>query len=193
MSFDCPVWTRRVHSSVACLLYGAIAALPSATLIVLASEQAVSAKAGHVRSAAADRSGTVNAATSRASSAPNQVAPNQAAPNQVAPNQIAQSPNLSQPPDSTRQLLEDARERLQLETLDQDVNPGSATDAFQNYRLGPGDSIFVNVLRFPDLTFQNTIDLEGNMLVPLVGALTLEGLTVTDWPSTAMWLIHRWM
>jgi polysaccharide export outer membrane protein len=49
---------------------------------------------------------------------------------------------------------------------------------FNRYRLGPGDSIFVNVLRFPDLSFQGTLDLEGNLLVPLVGSLRLEGQTL---------------
>lgn len=51
---------------------------------------------------------------------------------------------------------------------------------FERYRLGPGDSVFVNVLRFPDLTFQGTLDVEGNLLVPLVGALSLEGLTLAQ-------------
>jgi len=54
------------------------------------------------------------------------------------------------------------------------------SDAFTSYHLGPGDSLFVNVLRFPDLTFQNTIDLEGNMIIPLVGAMRLAGLTVAE-------------
>ncbi len=49
---------------------------------------------------------------------------------------------------------------------------------FNRYRLGPGDSLFISVLRFPDLSFQGTVDLEGNLLVPLVGALRLEGLTL---------------
>ncbi|MFQ3638011.1 MAG: polysaccharide biosynthesis/export family protein, partial [Cyanobacteriota bacterium] len=51
---------------------------------------------------------------------------------------------------------------------------------FNRYRLGPGDSIFVNVLRFPDLSFQGTLDLEGNLLVPLVGSLRLEGQTLNS-------------
>lgn len=90
---------------------------------------------------------------------------------------IAQrSPALSQPPASTQQLLENARERLQ----QQSVESSFESDTFAAYRLGPGDSLFVNVLRFPDLSFQNTIDLEGNLLVPLVGALYLEGLTVAE-------------
>ncbi|GAB4429113.1 MAG: hypothetical protein OHK0035_08280 [Cyanobacteria bacterium J069] len=59
------------------------------------------------------------------------------------------------------------------------ARPTPAAD-FNRYRLGPGDSIFVNVLRFPDLSFQGTIDLEGNILVPLVGSLRLEGQTLTS-------------
>ncbi|WNZ22692.1 polysaccharide export protein [Leptolyngbya sp. NK1-12] len=81
-------------------------------------------------------------------------------------------------PASTRALLEDARRRLLENTPDAELGENSGQDAFAAYRLGPGDTLFVNVLRFPDLSFQNTIDLEGSMLIPLVGAMTLEGLTV---------------
>lgn len=90
----------------------------------------------------------------------------------------AQSPALLRPPVSPQDLLEDARQRLQPEGTDP-LELGEP-EAFDLYRLGPGDTLFVNVLRFPDLTFQNTIDLEGNMIVPLVGALPLEGLTVPE-------------
>jgi polysaccharide export outer membrane protein len=90
-------------------------------------------------------------------------------------------------PRSTRQLLEQARQRLldrgellQTEGADLSNSIQPQEDTFGEYRLGPGDSLFVNVLRFPDLTFQNTIDLQGNMLVPLVGALPLQGLTVAQ-------------
>lgn len=55
-----------------------------------------------------------------------------------------------------------------------------SSDAFDAYRLGAGDSLFVSVFRFPDLNFQNTIDPAGNLLVPLVGALSLEGLTLAE-------------
>jgi polysaccharide biosynthesis/export protein len=161
MYFVLPVWTRRVHSSVACLFYGTLAALPTATLAVLASEHAASAKIGNIKDYRLD---VISALDNTTNSDSHQ-------------NQIAQSPNLSQPPDSTRELLEDARARLQPDDIS---DQGFSADAFQSYRLGPGDSIYVNVLRFPDLTFQNTIDLEGNMLIPLVGALTLEGLTVAE-------------
>lgn len=87
-----------------------------------------------------------------------------------------------QPPPTTRDLLEDARDRL----IDRGELPGSENDPpqeltqeeFETYRLGAGDSVFVNVLRFSDLSFQGTIDLEGNLLVPLAGALNLQGMTV---------------
>ncbi len=90
----------------------------------------------------------------------------------------AQSPVLSSPPASTRQLLEDARQRVLQQSSP--AEQSQSVDTFSKYRLGPGDSLFVNVLRFPNLSFQNTIDLEGNMLVPLVGALALRGLTVAE-------------
>ncbi|MBW4464274.1 MAG: polysaccharide export protein [Pegethrix bostrychoides GSE-TBD4-15B] len=91
---------------------------------------------------------------------------------------IAQAPILTQPPSPPTELLERARERLRQSPRSPSQLEPSA--AFTNYRLGPGDSLFVNVLRFPDLTFQNTIDLEGNLIVPLVGAMTLEGLTLPE-------------
>ncbi|NJM72218.1 MAG: sugar ABC transporter substrate-binding protein [Scytonema sp. RU_4_4] len=46
------------------------------------------------------------------------------------------------------------------------------------YRLGPGDSIGVSVLRFPDLSFQAAINPEGNIVVPLLGRVSLKGLTL---------------
>lgn len=57
------------------------------------------------------------------------------------------------------------------------TRPGTA---FRQYRLGPGDSIFVSVQRFPDLSFQGTLDLQGNVIVPLLGAVSLEGLTLQE-------------
>ncbi|NJR38716.1 MAG: polysaccharide export protein [Leptolyngbyaceae cyanobacterium CSU_1_4] len=54
----------------------------------------------------------------------------------------------------------------------------SPEENFDLYRLGPGDSVYVNVLRFPDLSFQGTLDQQGNMIVPLTGALSFQGLTV---------------
>lgn len=91
------------------------------------------------------------------------------------------SPALLSPPASTEELLEESRRRLQTAPNQPPGLEGlEPLDPFAVYRLGPGDSLFINVLRFPDLSFQNTIDLEGSLLVPLVGALYLEGLTVAE-------------
>ncbi len=49
---------------------------------------------------------------------------------------------------------------------------------FSRYRLGVGDAIAVTVPRFPDLSFQSNVDLEGNIVVPLVGTLQVSGLTL---------------
>jgi polysaccharide export outer membrane protein len=93
-----------------------------------------------------------------------------------------------------QQQLEDARRQLiqppspnnspefpsQPNLLPEDTNlfESPEENTFDIYRLGPGDSIFVNVLRFPDLSFQSTLDAQGNIVVPLVGALNLEGQTL---------------
>ncbi|MBP0008850.1 MULTISPECIES: polysaccharide biosynthesis/export family protein [unclassified Roseofilum] len=86
-------------------------------------------------------------------------------------------------PASVDQLLEDARERLrnQGEILELDNQfPTAPPPEFDVYRLGSGDSITVNVTNFPDLNFQALLDLEGNIIVPLMGRLTLKGLTLEE-------------
>ncbi|WP_338016946.1 polysaccharide biosynthesis/export family protein [Myxacorys almedinensis] len=54
----------------------------------------------------------------------------------------------------------------------------SPPPSFEPYRLGGGDSIAVVVQRFPDLNFQAAIDQEGNITAPLLGRLSLAGLTI---------------
>jgi polysaccharide export outer membrane protein len=49
---------------------------------------------------------------------------------------------------------------------------------FETYRLGPGDSFFVSVPRFPELSFQATLDIQGNVILPLEGAVNFNGLTL---------------
>ncbi|MGF1523154.1 MAG: polysaccharide biosynthesis/export family protein [Leptolyngbyaceae cyanobacterium] len=56
-------------------------------------------------------------------------------------------------------------------------NPEETLD-FDTYRLGPGDSFFVSVPRFPDLSFQATLDIQGNVIVPLEGVTRFSGLTL---------------
>ncbi|BAZ31250.1 polysaccharide export protein [Cylindrospermum sp. NIES-4074] len=46
------------------------------------------------------------------------------------------------------------------------------------YRLEIGDVISVSVQRFPDLSFQAAINPEGNIVVPLLGTLSLKGLSL---------------
>ncbi|MBE9181393.1 polysaccharide export protein [Oculatella sp. LEGE 06141] len=103
-------------------------------------------------------------------------------------------PNAAPPSDrpTSRELLEQARQRLinrgELSVPPQEPNsipipvqsPPPDNAAFDSYRLGPGDGIFVNVFRFPDLSFQGTVDLQGNIVVPLAGVLSLDGLTVSQ-------------
>ncbi len=48
------------------------------------------------------------------------------------------------------------------------------------YRLGIGDGISVSVQRFPDLSFQALINPEGNIVVPLLGTISLQGLTLEE-------------
>ena len=67
-----------------------------------------------------------------------------------------------------------------LRTTDQLVRPATEEAVFNNYHLGPGDSIFVGVQRYPDLSFQATLDLEGNVVVPIQGVVNLEGLTLAQ-------------
>jgi len=65
------------------------------------------------------------------------------------------------------------------------IAPPDPTDAtspnqFKRYRLGVGDAVSVVVPRFPDLTVQAAIDIEGNIVLPLVGRVSLVGLTLEE-------------
>lgn len=62
--------------------------------------------------------------------------------------------------------------------LPESLDSAAMDPPFDRYRLGPGDGIFVGVQRFPDLSFQATLDLEGNIVLPLAGSLNLAGLTL---------------
>ncbi len=102
----------------------------------------------------------------------------------VPPQAIAQLPpiNLDQAA-SVDQLLEEARQRLRNrgEILEIDNNlPGEIPPLFDVYRLGTGDSLNVTVVNFPDLNFQAIVDLQGNIIVPLMGRVSLKGLTLDE-------------
>lgn len=54
------------------------------------------------------------------------------------------------------------------------------SEQFIRYRLGVGDSISVFVERFPELNFQGQVNLEGNIVSPLLGELPMVGLTLQE-------------
>jgi polysaccharide biosynthesis/export protein len=65
--------------------------------------------------------------------------------------------------------------------------------AFDDYRLGPGDGIFVGVQRFPDLSFPATLDIQGNVVLPLAGTLNLTGLTLEETRDTIFNLYNQYV
>lgn len=57
----------------------------------------------------------------------------------------------------------------------------TAAENYESYRLGPGDAIAVNISpRSKDLNFNATLDWQGNITVPLLGVLPLQGLTTEE-------------
>ena len=65
------------------------------------------------------------------------------------------------------------------------INPIPASNRrssskLRRYKLGPGDAVFVEVQRFPDLGFNGAINPEGSIVMPLLGALPIEGLTLEE-------------
>ncbi|MEA5507259.1 polysaccharide biosynthesis/export family protein [Halotia wernerae UHCC 0503] len=61
------------------------------------------------------------------------------------------------------------------------------------YRLGPGDAVSVVVQRFPDLSFQVPINPEGNIIVPLLGTVSLQGLTLPEAQEKIRLLLNRYV
>ncbi|MDJ0737255.1 MAG: polysaccharide biosynthesis/export family protein [Nostocaceae cyanobacterium] len=61
------------------------------------------------------------------------------------------------------------------------------------YRLGEGDGISVAVQRFPDLSFQAGINPEGNIVVPLLGTVSLQGLTLKQAEDKIRLLLNRYV
>lgn len=102
----------------------------------------------------------------------------------VAPSEPDQEPLLDVTPESEVPTVEVLDRRPILEDLDPRIRtnstPGVVEDAFADYRLGPGDGVFVSVQRFPDLAFQATLDQQGNVILPIEGAVSLQGLTLNE-------------
>jgi polysaccharide biosynthesis/export protein len=115
---------------------------------------------------------------------------------------LAQTDSSSEAQQNTRDLLEEARERLieggegatpAIPVQQPPSLPQRNNGQFESYRLGPGDSFAVNVLYFPDLNFQATLDVQGNVIVPLVGVLSLEGLTVQQAEQRIQSALNRYV
>jgi len=53
-------------------------------------------------------------------------------------------------------------------------------DPFEVYRLGIGDVIGINVLNFPEFNFQGAVNAEGNIVMPLLGSVSVRGLTLRE-------------
>ena len=56
------------------------------------------------------------------------------------------------------------------------VQPGAAAGAKESV-LTPGDLVFVNVHRHPDLSTTTQVDDAGNIAIPLIGKVSVDGLT----------------
>ena len=56
----------------------------------------------------------------------------------------------------------------------------SPSNPFNRYLLNVGDDIGVAVLRFPEFNFRDVIDAEGNILMPIVGRISVVGLTLKE-------------
>jgi polysaccharide export outer membrane protein len=61
------------------------------------------------------------------------------------------------------------------------------------YRLGIGDGINVVVQRFSDLSFQAAINPEGNVVVPLLGTVSLQGLSLAEAQEKIRGLLNRYV
>ncbi len=48
------------------------------------------------------------------------------------------------------------------------------------YRLGPGDTVTINVINFPEFNVTGLIDPEGNLIVPILGRISAQGLTLQE-------------
>src|SRR3954471_384077 len=55
-----------------------------------------------------------------------------------------------------------------------------AQEKLSDYRLGPGDSIKVQVYQSPDLTLEARVSESGVINYPLVGRINIGGLTIPE-------------
>lgn len=171
---------RQVRAFSLSSLYSAIALLPSVLLIW-----------------AAHMSLSPSSALAQIDSSPEAQQSTREALEEARERLIEQTDSPPEQP-TTRDLLEESRQRL----IEQgEITPPGQPDPvllrdhsqFDNYRLGPGDTFFLNVLYFPDLSFQATLDLQGNVIVPLAGAVSLNGLTIPEAEQRIQAALNRYI
>ncbi|MBW4491785.1 MAG: SLBB domain-containing protein [Oscillatoria princeps RMCB-10] len=69
----------------------------------------------------------------------------------------------------------------------------SPAEKFRTYRLGPGDQIFVDVQRFPSASFNGAISPEGKIVMPLIGTVFLQGLTLEQARAEIRTLLNKYV
>lgn len=67
----------------------------------------------------------------------------------------------------------------------------AAQDKLSDYRLGPGDSIKVQVYQSPDLALEARVSESGVINYPLVGQVHIGGLTVSQAESRIAWALRK--
>lgn len=77
--------------------------------------------------------------------------------------------------------------------VDTPVEPSQLSNDFNGYYLGPGDSIFISVQRYPELSFQATLDLQGNVVLPIEGATPLKGLTLDQARNRILTIYNKYV
>ena len=97
---------------------------------------------------------------------------NSTTPEQPRSNKI--KPNLESPP-STFSTFESIPRSKTPPPFNQ-----QASDRFNEYRLASRDGITINVQRFPEFNFPGRIDPQGNILIPILGRVSLAGLTIEE-------------
>ena len=60
------------------------------------------------------------------------------------------------------------------------VPPDDIFAAPRDHRLGPSDLVGVSVYRVPDLTGDFRVDPLGNIMIPLIGQIPVQGMTLTE-------------
>jgi len=108
---------------------------------------------------------------------------------QPDPSSTSSDPTAEELLEEARQRLIDRREIFGPTSTDPSTPLNQLSPEFDTYRLGPGDAMAATLPFYPELNFQATLDLQGNVIVPLAGVISLEGLTLqqaTDRIQTAL-------